>query len=188
VERGGVREVTCRPAREERETGAFFPLSFSAVFAAVVLAARSPLPPFPAISSAPSGGNPESLQRTSQIRRRRGRIRADRGANRADLAADSGNRAANRGEGRVRIRRGGSSPYLSRVFFWLPSDSPHATRNEREIFFRLRVGAGCVGTYRREFINDPLRYPDIFHTLLLCSSLFGIAATCAVWSEGRVYL
>ena len=39
--------LTCGPARDEREAGAFFPFSFSAALADVALA------PFPAISAAP---------------------------------------------------------------------------------------------------------------------------------------
>lgn len=39
-------ERTWRPAREDRETGFFLSLSFPA---AVVFAAKSPFPPFPAI-------------------------------------------------------------------------------------------------------------------------------------------
>jgi hypothetical protein len=73
--------------------GAFFPLSFSAVLAAVVLAASNPLPPFPAISSsAPvgfrtrTGGKPCTAD---QIRRGGRQIRADRGANRADPALET---------------------------------------------------------------------------------------------------
>lgn len=48
-----VEKVTWIPAREEREMGLFLSLSLLllslSLFAAVVFAARSPFPPFPAI-------------------------------------------------------------------------------------------------------------------------------------------
>ena len=53
----GEGNSTWSPAREERETGAFFlslSLSLSVLLAAVVFAARRPLPPLPAIAA----GNP----------------------------------------------------------------------------------------------------------------------------------
>jgi hypothetical protein len=50
----GKGKGTWRPAREERETGAFF-LSLSALLAAVVFAARRPLPPLPAIAAGTLG-------------------------------------------------------------------------------------------------------------------------------------
>jgi hypothetical protein len=48
----GNRKSTWSPAREERETGAFFlSLSLSVLLAAAVFAARRPLPPLPAIAA-----------------------------------------------------------------------------------------------------------------------------------------
>jgi hypothetical protein len=72
--------LTWRPAREERETGAFFPLSFSAVLAAVVLAASRPLPPFPAIYLLLLRGNRQIRGGQSRSRRRPAKPRGGEGA------------------------------------------------------------------------------------------------------------
>lgn len=60
IRKNRSERCTWRPAREERDTGAFFlSLSLSVLLAAVVLAASRPFPPLPAIAD----GNPR-LQRS----------------------------------------------------------------------------------------------------------------------------
>lgn len=151
---GGVAQVTWRPAREDREMGAFFPLSFSADLAAVVFAASNPFPPFPAIASAP---------RKFETLRRRKRTPTARGPNQRRSTAESGgsrrrfgktngeSRQSGRGVRiRRRVRRKKPSPEFS-----VPSDSFRTPQTE--IFF-----PAWQPTYRRRILSDTSNYADIF--------------------------
>jgi hypothetical protein len=82
--------------------GAFFPLSFSAVLAAVVLAASKPLPPFPAISSsAPVGFRTRTRRKTLHG----GPNPARRAPNQSRSGRESGGSRA-RNSGGIEIRMG----------------------------------------------------------------------------------
>lgn len=81
--------VTWIPARDEREIGLFLSLSLS-LFAAVVFAARSPFPPFPAIAylhfseltfqEKEHGEIEETRQRRRKIPKRKERIKTNLGS------------------------------------------------------------------------------------------------------------
>lgn len=134
-------QVTWRPAREEREIGAFFPLSFSADLAAVVFAASKPFPPFPAIASAPR--KLETLPQKKQNPTARGpnqrRLRGESDGSRRQFGKSNGESGAG-----VRARR---KPYLSfRLFDSVRLQTPHARHANKQFFFRL-----CVGWVRPTF-------------------------------------